>query len=282
MRANPRPGRLLVVATPLGNLSDLSPRQAEALAQADLIAAEDTRRTLKLVNHLGLKARLVACHEHNQARAAAGLVAEIKAGKTVALVTDAGTPAVSDPGHLVVSAAHEAGLPVSPVAGPSAVAAALSVAGLPADRYYFAGFPPAKAKARRDFLTGLARLPVTMVFFEAPHRLEASLADLAEILGPRPAVLGRELTKLNEEIVSAPLTELAERYKGAQVKGEITLVVAGADEDEALPDRETIVRAWRRARAEGLSASRAAREVAQGLGVGRSLVYKIGLEEDEA
>ncbi|HWW43718.1 MAG TPA: 16S rRNA (cytidine(1402)-2'-O)-methyltransferase, partial [Acidimicrobiia bacterium] len=196
-------GRLVVVGTPIGNLGDVTPRAVEALRDADLIAAEDTRRTRALLTHVGVpgRGRLVAVHEHNERAKAAELVDEIRRGRTVAFVTDAGMPGVADPGHRLVRACADADLPVEVVPGPSAVLAALAVSGLPSDRFCFEGFPPRKAGERARRLAGLAAEPRTMVFFESPRRAAATLEELARALGPgRRAVACRELTKTYEEI----------------------------------------------------------------------------------
>jgi len=269
------------VATPIGHLDDLTYRAAETLGRVDLIAAEDTRRTRKLTSRLGLKARLVSYQEHNRARVGPRLIRSLAAGKDVALVTDAGTPALSDPGAELVRLAHQAGLEVVPVPGPSALVAALSVAGLPADRFTFAGFAPAKAGARRKFLEDLARRSETLVFFEAPHRLTRCLADMLAVFGPRTAVLGRELTKINEEVRLADLAGLAAWAKGSQVKGEVTLVVAGAEGETGRASVEEVREALAVHRAAGLSASEAAREVARELGLARGEVYRLGLDDKD-
>ncbi len=226
-------GTLFVVATPIGNLEDLSPRARQTLAAVDLVAAEDTRHTGRLLSHLGLKTRLFALHEHNEARATQTLIERLKDGKSVALVSDAGTPLVSDPGYRLVQAAHANGIVVSPVPGPSAVTAALSVSGLPTDRFGFEGFPPAKPVARRKWLEARASDDRTLVFFEAVHRIEATLADMAAVFGAdRPAFLGRELTKLHEQCRRASLGELlAEVINGTIAsKGEYVIAVHGADD----------------------------------------------------
>jgi len=228
------PGTLFVVATPLGNLDDVTDRAARTLREVDLIAAEDTRRTAHLLNHLGIAKPQVSCHKFNEAQVLERIVAELLAGKSVAQVTDGGTPAISDPGHRLVAAARAAGIAVSPIPGPSAVAAALSVAGFPADRFTFAGFLSAKAGERRRELAEFAPRAETLVFHEAPHRLAEFLRDAAAVLGDRPATLCRELTKLHEEIVSATLGELAAMIEArGEVLGEIVVVVAGAAEGAA-------------------------------------------------
>jgi 16S rRNA (cytidine1402-2'-O)-methyltransferase len=211
----------------LGNLGDLTRRAEEILASADLICAEDTRRALKLLNHLGLARRLVSYREHNHRQAWPKIEETLAQGGRVALLTDAGTPAISDPGAALVRAARAAGHPVSALPGPSAVVTALAASGLSADRFHFAGFPPARASARRAFLATLAAWPWTLVFFEAPHRLAESLADMAETFGPRPAFLAREMTKFHEEWLSADLAALAAEAAARPRQGEMTVVVGG-------------------------------------------------------
>jgi 16S rRNA (cytidine1402-2'-O)-methyltransferase len=224
-------GTLQVVATPIGNLADLSPRAQEALGQADLIAAEDTRRTLQLLQSLGISRPLVSLFEHNESQRVPQLLARLAGGERIALVSDAGTPLLSDPGFELVRAASRAGFAVQAIPGPSAITTALAVAGLPTQRFCFEGFLPARAAERRSALAALAHEPRTLVFFEAPHRIRATLADLAQEFGPqREAVVARELTKTHETIYRGSLAELGvtatldENFE----RGEITLLVAGA------------------------------------------------------
>ncbi|MBL8446740.1 MAG: 16S rRNA (cytidine(1402)-2'-O)-methyltransferase, partial [Zoogloeaceae bacterium] len=199
---------LYVVATPLGNLQDITLRARAVLAAVDVVAAEDTRHSQRLLDALGLRTRLVALHEHNEQAAATGLIRLLEAGQQVALITDAGTPAISDPGARAVARVQEAGIPVVPVPGPSAVAAALSASGLGDPHFYFHGFLPAKSAARRAALAGLKPMVATLVFYEAPHRITETVADLTAILeGGRQLVVARELTKLFEEIVRLPLAD---------------------------------------------------------------------------
>ena len=226
-------GTLFVVATPIGNLEDLSLRARQTLAEVDLIAAEDTRHTGRLLSHLGVKTRQFALHDHNEERATTALIKELKSGKSVALVSDAGTPLVSDPGYRLVRAAHEDGIAVSPLPGPSALIAALSVAGLPTDRFCFEGFAPSKRGARLDWFQALALERRTIVFFESVHRIGASLADMVQVFGAdRAACIGRELTKLHEQCVSASLGELADQVTNGSIanKGEFVIVVSGSNE----------------------------------------------------
>ena len=223
-------GTLYVVATPIGNLDDLSPRARQTLADVDLIAAEDTRHTGRLLSHFGVKTRLLALHDHNEADRAQLLIGELESGKSVALVSDAGTPLISDPGYRLVQAAHGAGIMVSPIPGPSALTAALSIAGLPTDRFCFEGFLPAKKKARLDRLAGLADEARTMVFYESVHRVQECLENMINVFGEsRSAFIGRELSKLHEQGSFATLAGLHEQLVSGSIanKGEFVIVVAG-------------------------------------------------------
>lgn len=234
---------LAVVATPIGNLGDISARAVATLREADQIACEDTRMTARLCQAHGIETRLTPYHEHNAERVRPELLRMMAEGGRLALVSDAGTPLISDPGYKLVRDAREAGIPVTAIPGASAVTAALAVAGLPTDRFLFAGFAPAKAGARRRFLAELATVQATLVLFESARRLAPALADLRDVLGPRPAAVCRELTKLHEEVRRGPLDALAEHYAGAGApKGEIVIVIgpperaAAAEEDPALLD----------------------------------------------
>ena len=229
-----RSGTLFVVATPIGNLGDFSARGREVLASVAAICAEDTRRSSQLLAHYGISTPLLALHEHNEDAIAQRIVTRLLAGDSLALVSDAGTPLVSDPGVRLVRAAREAGVPVSPVPGASALVAALSVAGLPSDRFIFEGFLPAKPKARREHLQRLAGEPRTLIFYESSHRIEEALDDAVAAFGPdRPAVMARELTKLFETVLDGSLAQLLERVRADdnQRKGEFVLMVHGAGED---------------------------------------------------
>jgi len=235
MSSPSRPGTLHVVATPIGNLGDLSPRALDTLRTVAAICAEDTRHTRQLLSHFGLERPLVALHEHNEDQIAERVVARLLAGESLALVSDAGTPLVSDPGFRLVRAARAAGVPVSPVPGACAFVAALSVAGLPSDRLVFEGFLPAKGNARRERLAPLAAETRTLAFYESAHRIEETLADMATIFGAdRRAVVARELTKLFETVLDGTLADLHARV-GAdpnQRKGEFVVLVQGAGDDE--------------------------------------------------
>lgn len=227
-------GRLFVLATPLGNLEDLTLRGLRLLNEAHLVAAEDTRRTRKLLSRYEISTPLVSYREENHARVLPRLLAELEAGRDLVLVSDAGTPGVSDPGLLLVQAACELGAAVTPLPGPSAVTAAVSISGLGGEGFLFAGFLPARSSQRRQAIESLKGAAQALVLFEAPHRLKGALADLAALLGPRQAVICRELTKIHEEILRGTLTEL-EGVVGARegIKGEITLVIAPAAPGEA-------------------------------------------------
>jgi len=223
-------GTLFVVATPIGNRDDLSPRAKQVLEEVDLIAAEDTRRTGRLLSHFGIKTRQMALHEHNEEALVSSLIGKLNEGQSIALVSDAGTPLISDPGYRLLCAAHEQSIDVSPVPGASAVIAALSVAGLPTDRFCFEGFLPAKKSARQGRLAKLRQETRTIVFFESVHRIAECLSDLVEAFGPeRHAFIGREITKLHEQCVSGTLEELKRMTDDGRIsiKGEFVLVLEG-------------------------------------------------------
>jgi 16S rRNA (cytidine1402-2'-O)-methyltransferase len=268
---------LHIVATPIGNLRDITLRALDVLREADLIACEDTRVFAKLASHYGIAAPTVAYSDATQDAAEPKIVRALAAGKRVALVSDAGMPLISDPGYRLVRAALAAGHVVTSAPGASAVPMALALSGLPTDRFFFGGFLPAKESERRRAIASAAAVPATLVFFEAPHRLAASLVDLAELLGPRPAAIARELTKLFEEVRRAPLTELARHYaQHPDVKGEIAVVIGPPGETEA-PAAERLDEALRGAMA-GASVKDAAAEVAARYGLKRRDVYARALE----
>jgi len=222
---------LYVVATPIGNLKDVTIRALEVLAAVDLVLCEDTRQSAKLLDHYGIHTRRAALHEHNERARAGAIVDQLKEGAAIALISDAGTPLLSDPGFPLVRAATEAGQAATAIPGASALLAGLASAGLPTDRFAFLGFLPPKQGARRNALADLANRPETLVFYESPRRLAATLTDLATAFGnDRPAVVARELTKRFEEIVRGDLAGLATQFKDASVKGEIVILVAGAPE----------------------------------------------------
>lgn len=274
-------GTLHVVATPIGNLGDLSPRALDVLRSVAAVCAEDTRHTRQLLAHFGIEQSLVALHEHNEAALAERVVARLRAGESLALVSDAGTPLVSDPGYRLVAAARAAGIRVSPVPGPSAIIAALSVAGLPSDRFTFEGFLPAKGGARRERLAQLAGEARTLVFYESSHRIEETLADMAAAFGgDRPAVVARELTKLFETVLDGGLAELHARVAADadQRKGEFVVVVQGVPDDEAAKVAEG--RRVLAALAPHLPPSTAAKLAAEISGAPRKALYDTGRGAD--
>lgn len=270
-------GVLYVVATPLGNLGDISERAREVLGGVGLIAAEDTRVAQRLLSHLGVHTRCVSLHEHNESARVPAILEALGAGNSVAVISDAGTPLISDPGYRLVRAVREAGWRVSPVPGPSALIAALSVSGLPTDRFVFEGFLPAKSGRRKKHLQGLARETGTLVFYESSHRIAASLADMAETFGTdRPAAVARELTKRFEEIVQAPLGELAGWIEGDENRrrGEFVVMIGGASVDEDAAEATVDAAAVLRVLAEALPARQAADLTARITGGARQALYR--------
>lgn len=274
-------GALYLVATPIGNLEDVTQRALRLLAEADLVACEDTRHTRKLLEHYGIRAKTVSYHEHNERERAAELAARLAAGATVALVSDAGTPGISDPGYRLVRAAIECGARVIPVPGPAAFIAALTASGLPTNEFYFGGFLPARPAARRARLARLRALPATLLFYEAPHRIVETLRDAREILGEREAAVARELTKLHEEVARGRLTDLAERFSGEHTaRGEMVLVIdRGVIEDAArfgaassAPGIAQLVEALEAD--EGLDPRAALKRAARQLGLTRGEAYR--------
>ncbi|HJQ18446.1 MAG TPA: 16S rRNA (cytidine(1402)-2'-O)-methyltransferase [Allosphingosinicella sp.] len=265
---------LYIVATPIGNLSDLSPHAAAILACADLLAVEDSRITAKLLAHIGTKRPMTPYHDHNADRVRAGLVAQM-ADKAIALVSDAGTPLISDPGYKLVRDARAAGRHVTTIAGPSAAIAALTLAGLPTDRFFFLGFLPAKAGARKAAIAEAATVRATLIFYESAPRLAATLAALHEGLGAREAAVVREISKKFEETITGTLAALAARFQETPTKGEIVLVVAPPGASEPAGDEE-LDAALRQALGT-LSPSRAAASVAEALGLPRRRVYERAL-----
>ena len=277
------PGTLYLVATPIGNLADITHRALQVLRDVDLIACEDTRHTHKLLQHYGITTKTISYHEHNEQQRAAELIELLKQGSDVAVVSDAGTPSISDPGFRLVRAAVDAGIVVVPLPGPSALVAALIAAGLPTDQFFFGGFLPARSSARRARLDELRAIPGTLIFYEAPHRLAASLRDAHEILGEREAVVARELTKLHEEIRRGRLSELAEHYATVeQPRGEIVLLIDRTVLDDAASElaRETSVAALvNQFETDGLDHRAALKKAARELGLSRAEAYRRLLAE---
>lgn len=274
-------GRLVLCGTPIGNLDDMSPRAVAALRDADVIACEDTRRTRKLLSHFAIGARdLVVLNEQTERRKAPEVVTEIGRGRTVVLVSDAGMPGLSDPGYRLVRACVAAGVTVDVVPGPTAVVTALAVSGLPPGRFVFEGFLPRKGGDRRRRIESLKDEPRTIVLFESPHRIEATLEDLLAVLGDRPAALARELTKLYEEVLRGPLSEVAAALKEKPPRGEITLVVEGAVHDhKPEPAAEDLAARARSLMDAGVDRKEAMARVAEEAGVPRRKVFDALLED---
>jgi 16S rRNA (cytidine1402-2'-O)-methyltransferase len=271
-------GTLFVVATPIGNLEDLTPRARQTLAEVDLIAAEDTRHTGRLLMHIGCKTRLMALHDHNEEKAVQSLIETLQSGNDVALVSDAGTPLVSDPGFRLVRAAHEHGITVSPIPGASAVTAALSAAGIASDRFSFEGFAPSKQAARIEWLQELANERRTLIIYDSVHRIEDCLADMVDAFGPdRRAFIGRELTKLHEQCVQESLGELRRQVDDQSIvrKGEFVIVVAGSSQEQESPlEVDRLLRAL----SAHLSAKDTAKVASEATGLKRNALYERLLE----
>ncbi len=268
-------GTLYVVATPIGNLEDVTLRALRILREVDLIAAEDTRHTAKLLHHYGIRKAMVSYHEHNERQRTPQLIAHLREGRSVALLSDAGTPGISDPGYELVRACVAEGIPVVPVPGPSALLAALVVSGLPVDRFLFGGFVPRKASERRSFLEELKPVRATLVLFESPERLLETLRDLRAVMGDRRVAVCRELTKLHEEVFRGTVTEAIAHLEVRPPRGEITLVVEGAA--GAPLEAGEVEEDLRRLLAQGVSVRDAAEAVAKAYGVPKREAYRKAL-----
>ena len=277
-------GMLYLVPTPIGNLGDISVRCRETLENADFIAAEDTRVTLKLLNHLGIKKSLVSYYEHNKAAQGGKIVERILAGETCALVSDAGSPAISDPGEDLVKQCAAAGIPVCAIPGPCAAITALSISGQATGRFCFEGFLSTAKKSRREHLDSLKKERRTMIFYEAPHKLLATLTDLAEAFGSdRPISLCRELTKLHEEVVRTTLDQAVAHYTENPPKGEFVLIVAGAPaQQEESPSETDAAARVSQLIAEGVSRKDAVKQATKELGMPKNAVYEIALKDSES
>ena len=275
---------LYLVPTPIGNLGDISVRCRETLEAADFIAAEDTRVTLKLLNHLGIKKSLVSYYEHNKATQGSRIVERILAGETCALVSDAGSPAISDPGEDLVRQCAAAGIPVCAIPGPCAAITALSISAQATGRFCFEGFLSTAKKSRREHLDSLKKEQRTMIFYEAPHKLLATLTDMAEVFGEdRPISLCRELTKLHEEVVRTTLGQAVTRYTQSPPKGEFVLIVAGAPaEKQALPSETDAAARVSQLIAQGVSRKDAVKQTAKELGLPKNVVYDIALRDSDS
>ena len=276
-------GMLYLVPTPIGNLGDISTRCRETLEAADFIAAEDTRVSLKLLNHLGIKKSLVSYYEHNKAFKGDKIVERILNGETCALVSDAGSPAISDPGEDLVKQCAEAGIPVCAIPGPCAAITALSISGQSTGRFCFEGFLSTSKKSRRDHLESLQNEQRTMIFYEAPHKLLSTLEDLRDAFGDNRGIsLCRELTKLHEEVVRTTLGEAVEKYTANPPKGEFVLIVAGAEpEEKEIPSETDAATRVAQLMEEGLSRKDAVKQTAKELGLPKNVVYDIALKDPE-
>jgi 16S rRNA (cytidine1402-2'-O)-methyltransferase len=272
-------GTLYLVATPIGNLEDVTRRALRVLSEADVVACEDTRRTRALLEHFGIRARTVSYHEHNERERADELARMIEGGADVALVSDAGTPGINDPGYRLVRACAERNLRVVPIPGPTAFVAAITASGLPTDEFYFGGFLPARAHARREKLASVKTLRATLVFYETPHRIAQALADAREVLGEREAAVARELTKLHEEVVRGRLSELQQHFSAeGAARGEMVLVIdrdvideGDAEGTNASASVAALVAAFE---AEGLDQRAALKRAARSLGLTRDEAYR--------
>lgn len=268
--------KLYIVGTPIGNLGDFSPRAVETLESCDFIAAEDTRVTVKLLNHFGIKKNMVSYFEHNRRERGEMIVARILAGESCALVTDAGMPAISDPGEDLVKLCHENGIKVESVPGPCAFTTALALSGMPSGRFTFEGFLSVNKPSRREHLDSLVNETRTMLFYEAPHKLVATLKDMYSVFGDREIAIVREITKLHEEVIKTTLSRAAELYGEGGLKGEIVLVIHGAEvqkNDEKLTLEDAVALAKKSAE-NGLSLSEAAKQVAKISGFRKGEIYK--------
>ena len=267
------PGTLYLVATPIGNLSDITHRALQVLRDVDLIACEDTRHTHKLLSHYGITTKTISYHEHNEQQRSAQLIDQLKQGSRIAVVSDAGTPAISDPGFRLVRAAIENEVLVVPVPGPSALISALIAAGLPTDEFFFAGFLPPRSNARRARLSELQSVRGTLIFYEAPHRLAATLKDAYEILGERDAVVARELTKVHEEIRRGRLSEVSDHYEHEEPRGEIVVLI-DRNVIAAAKQQSSVAALVDQFEQDGMDQRAALKKAARELGISRAEAYR--------
>ena len=277
-------GILYVVGTPIGNLGDMSPRAVETLENVDFIAAEDTRVTLKLLNHFGIKKPMVSYFEHNKHQRGEIICRRILSGENCAIVTDAGMPCISDPGELLVKQCEKYGIDVKAVPGPSAVISALAISGLPTGRFTFEGFLSVNKKSRMEHLESVKNETRTMIFYEAPHKLNATLRDMLGAFGNRSIAIVRELTKIHEEVIRTTLEQAVERYSEAPLKGEIVLVIDGAkpvDNNKVYTEEEAADLAIALAAEEDVSLSEASKKAAKETGIKKGIIYKLATERDE-
>jgi 16S rRNA (cytidine1402-2'-O)-methyltransferase len=281
MNKTAMPGTLYIVATPIGNLEDITLRALRVLREVNLIACEDTRQTRKLLARHEIKTPTISYHEHNERQRSRELVEKLKAGASIALVSDAGTPAISDPGLILIQQAIAESIPVVPIPGPSAAIVALTGAGMPTERFLFVGFLPARQAARQRDLESLGSSPCTLVFYEAPHRIRAAVRDMLDVLGDRPAVMARELTKIHEEFQRASLSQLLSHLEARPVKGELVLIVTGASDQALSAQQQTggfqgdvYDHVMELVRADGLDLKAAMKKAAQARGLSKNDVYK--------
>lgn len=277
-------GILYVVGTPIGNLGDMSPRAVETLENVDFIAAEDTRVTLKLLNHFAIKKPMVSYFEHNKHQRGEIICRRILSGENCAIVTDAGMPCISDPGELLVKQCEEYGIEVKAVPGPSAVISALAISGLPTGRFTFEGFLSVNKKSRMEHLESVKNETRTMIFYEAPHKLNATLRDMLGAFGNRSIAIVRELTKIHEEVIRTTLEQAVERYSEAPLKGEIVLVIDGTkpvDNNKVYTEEEAADLAIALAAEEDVSLSEASKKAAKETGIKKGIIYKLATERDE-
>lgn len=273
-------GKLFVIGTPIGNLGDFSPRGIEALENSDFIAAEDTRVTVKLLNHFGIKKEMISYYEHNKLNRGEQIISRILAGENCALVSDAGMPAISDPGEELVDSAHNAGITVESVPGPSAVTTALALSGMPSGRFCFEGFLSVNKAGRKQHLQEIKEETRTMIFYEAPHKLLATLKDMQEILGDRKIAIVRELTKIHESVFRTTLSEAVKFYSENTPRGEFVLILSGKDKErEEKLSLEQAISLAKTLMKNGESASVAAKQAALAAGVKKSEIYKAIIDE---
>ena len=274
-------GKLFVVGTPIGNLSDFSPRAVETLNTVDFIAAEDTRVSMKLLSHFGIKKELVSYYEHNKRARGGEIISRIEAGENCAIVTDAGMPAISDPGEELVKTAHECGITVESVPGPAACVTALAISGMPSGRFCFEGFLSVSKQSRRQHLEEIKNEKRTMIFYEAPHKLVYTLKDMVSVLGDRNIAVVKELTKIHETVLRTTMCRAVEYFENNPPKGEYVLIIEGAPEEESVfYSSQDAVNLAVKLMNDGLSASAAAREAAQVSGIKKGEIYRLMMEKE--
>lgn len=276
MGHNQQTGTLYIVATPIGNLADMTFRAVDTLKSVDLIAAEDTRHSRKLLNHYGIKTRLASCHEHNEMKRTAGFISDLKSGKNIALISDAGTPTISDPGYKLVTAAATNGIDVIPIPGCSAAIAGLSVSGLPTDSFLFIGFPPKKKQKQKQYIATLKSLAPTLIFYESPKRIKTLIHRAFTILGDRKACLTREISKLHEEYLRGTLSQIHETLdKKDMVKGECALFVQGCLEEKTISDPQLETLILERMTISNLGTSGLAKQISTEFNLSKKKIYDL-------